>query len=136
MLRLKYGSILSLTVSCLLSSQLAVADELIFQSPALTAKPNRCISLHQGQVCYQSVVFNWQLAQPGNYCLYQQASKTPLQCWQATEHASYQYEFESNMSLSFYLRETTSQVMIGKTQVTVAWVYKTKRNSSSGWRLF
>ncbi|MDO3387638.1 DUF3019 domain-containing protein [Gilvimarinus sp. SDUM040013] len=101
-----------------------------------SVKPSRCIALHKGQKCYQTVEFSWRLVSGGLYCLYSSTSTEPLVCWQGKALSSFHYEFQSAESITFYIRNETLASTQAKTKVDVAWVYKNRQKASSGWRLF
>ncbi|WP_374693669.1 DUF3019 domain-containing protein [Microbulbifer sp. TB1203] len=102
----------------------------------LQVKPQRCVSLHQGQTCYQTLVFYWKTPTDGEYCLYYAHSQTPLTCWQGATQTQYEYEFESSESAEYEIRRNGQVEILGSTKVQVASVYKSPKKSTSRWRLF
>jgi len=121
-----------LGIFTLVSSSASAEGELI----ALDVKPNRCIALHQGQICYQTLRFQWLTPAIGEYCLYQQAVSEPLLCWSGKKITTVAYEFESDRSLAYQIRRKGEENVLAQAQVKIAWVYKKGRKSASGWRLF
>jgi len=109
------------------------ADSLTTQ---LSVKPDRCIALYQGQVCYQTVTFHWQTPEYGEYCLFIQNQANPLLCWMGDQRNTYAQEFKSKQSVVYEIRTKGSKEILFETKVKVAWVYKSNRKSNSGWRLF
>lgn len=123
---------------CVVGSALAAAAPLQAQDAALalTAAPQRCVALQQGQTCYLQVQFSWPaLDDQYNYCLVEDGREKPLHCWLGGSAGEYLHEFRSAVSRRYTLRRGDDRV-IAETQVQVAWVYKTRRRSSAGWRLF
>lgn len=102
----------------------------------LQLKPNRCVALHQGQVCYQDVQLHWSTPQAGHYCLYQQNIAQPLHCWQSVNAGEYRYEFASNASVQLQLVDAQTKMVIAQAGVEVAWVYKANTRRQTHWRLF
>lgn len=103
---------------------------------SLHVKPNRCIALHQGQVCYQKLHFTWTTPSTGDYCLVKQSTSETLICWQGQSTTRYTYRFKSSHSDIFILRDQSDNLDIDHTTVDVAWVYKNTKKVTSGWRLF
>lgn len=112
----------------------ALADAI--DEAQLYVKPNRCVALHQGQFCYQSLTFNWLTTQPHRHCLYLEPEVEPLACWEARKMSRYRYEFKSTEDKWFILRDETEQRVLARIKVNVAWVYKRSKKVSTGWRLF
>jgi len=112
-------------------AQLASEKPLVF-----TAKPNKCIALHKGQTCYQKIKFSWGALGQGEYCLYQLSSKQALTCWTNNTRRQFAFEFASADSQEFEIRREDKGVNLAQVKVIIAWVYKTRRKSSSSWRLF
>lgn len=102
----------------------------------LRVKPNKCISLHKGQSCYQKLKFRWHIVETGKFCLFQQSNPIALVCWENSERSSYQYSLTTTQNEIFQIRKQGQTQSITETTVTRAWVYKTKRKSTSSWRLF
>lgn len=112
------------------------ADKILPNAAQLQSKPNRCVALHQGQVCYQDVVLSWHVDQASEYCLYQQHAEQPLHCWQAVSSGQYRYAFASDSSVKLQLVNTQTKTLVAETLVEVAWVYKANTRRKTHWRLF
>ncbi|TVZ37934.1 Protein of unknown function (DUF3019) [Alteromonadaceae bacterium 2753L.S.0a.02] len=106
------------------------------ETQVLSVTPNRCIALRQGQYCYQKLKFKWQVEESHDYCLYVSDDPNPLVCWQGTKLASYEHDFKSLQDRTFSLRDETSGVQLDEVIIDVAWVYKSSKKVSTGWRLF
>ncbi|SFC97844.1 DUF3019 domain-containing protein [Pseudoalteromonas denitrificans] len=114
----------------------AIADEnRFFNKTELTVTPKSCIALHKGQTCYLEVIFSWQ-AQNNDYCLVNTTRNQILKCWNNTESGQYSFDFQSKESNNFALRLKESNEDLVKSQILVAWVYKSKTRPKSSWRLF
>lgn len=116
-----------------------VADTL--GVPATTSihvqsKPNRCVALHQGQVCYQNVQLLWHAGQVGDYCIYQQQAEAPLHCWQSAIEGEYFYAFASETPVQLQLVNTRTKASVAETTIEVAWVYKSSSRRKTHWRIF
>jgi len=115
----------------LMSANLAVAGE-----PVLKAVPDRCVALHQGQICYQSIRFVWsQLDRSYDYCVIEKQTESALVCWLGGGASELKFEFGSDQSQTYQLKRNDGEV-IGDVEIVVAWVYKSSRKRSTGWRLF
>lgn len=102
----------------------------------LQLKPNRCVALHQGQVCYQDVQLLWSAPQVGHYCLHQQNVAQPLYCWQNVNAGEFRYEFASDASVQLQLMNVQTKTIVAQTGLEVAWVYKANTRRQTHWRLF
>lgn len=122
----------SLAMSLLPPGAAAAAPE-----PAgFSAQPDRCIALHQGQVCYQQVTFNWNTPSSGEYCLFQLELPEALTCWNGNQQTSQRIDFASSSSLVYQIRGRGQNEVVSQVTVEVAWVYRSSRKSFSRWRLF
>ena len=113
-----------------------LADEVEKSNPTLSVKPNKCISLHKGQLCYQKLKFSWDALPPGNYCLYQGGIQEALFCWNSADTRTYRYEFVGRESVVFQVRTEGAEYSFIEAKLSVASVYKKGKKSTSGWRLF
>lgn len=102
----------------------------------LRIKPARCIALHEGQTCYQTLKVEWQADIPDGYCLYQQDNKSPLLCWDNLAAARGSYEFESDSTRKFILIRKRDNKAVAEFSVEVAWVYDSRSRRESHWRIF
>lgn len=104
--------------------------------PSLKITPDRCISLHKDQVCYQEITIRWQSPTKADYCLFQREVDSPLQCWKATSTGELKMDFQSNHSVDFDLRHQGDHSPIATSSVSIHWVYKSSKRQKRGWRLF
>lgn len=102
----------------------------------LQVKPQRCISLHQGQVCYQKLTFNWLTPVTGEFCLSDTETRALLTCWRGEDRTSFEYEFASRESTKFAISFKGQPEALVTVKVQVASVYKSPERSNSRWRLF
>lgn len=116
-------------------SAAAIADD---NAPvvSLAAKPARCIALHEGQVCYQTVRFEWRTSVAEAYCLYEEGAGNPLQCWESGLQGAARYEFESKLSKKFVLLRKRDSKVMTQFVLEVAWVYDASSHRESHWRIF
>jgi hypothetical protein len=105
-------------------------------APSLEVEPQRCVALHQGQVCYQSTNLVWHAPKTGHYCLYISNTTVSLQCWKGVQTGFFIHDFQSPHALTFRLRNMHTQQDLVQTQLNVAWVYANKKRQRSSWRLF
>ncbi|NTS76076.1 DUF3019 domain-containing protein [Catenovulum sp. SM1970] len=120
--------LLTVMLYFLTSSVFAASDRSL-----LKIKPQKCIALHQGQTCYQTLSIEALVPSNEEYCIFQ--NNQEISCWHARQH-QFEFEFEATQSQMFELRHKVSGQTLAESKVTVAWVYKSKRKSASGWRLF
>lgn len=102
----------------------------------LHIKPTRCIALHEGQVCYQTLNISWKAEVADTYCLYQQDNKVPLMCWENIASAKWSYEFEGKSTQKFMLLRKQDAKQIAEVSIEVAWVYDANSRRESHWRIF
>lgn len=106
-----------------------------FATVDLRVTPASCVALHRGQVCFQRLQLRWKNPEGLRLCLFHQAASEALHCT-AVSTALYRHEYHSDDSEVFTLREAMSGEVLATATVTTAWVYRTGKRSSSGWRLF
>ncbi len=102
----------------------------------LHIKPTRCIALHEGQVCYQTLSISWKAEVADTYCLYQQDNKVPLKCWDNLANGKWSYEFEGATTQKFMLVRKQDAKPIAEALIEVAWVYDASSRRESHWRIF
>lgn len=123
---------------------LTVATPLYAEQPSTSpskanfhfqVKPDRCIALRQGQVCYQKLTFQW-AAINREVCLVEKGKSVTIKCWTSNSATRFKYAFESDSEKTYQLQDKTSQATLAEVKVNVAWVYKNSEKVSTGWRLF
>jgi hypothetical protein len=127
-----------LTLLCFIFLSLTIsvnAQEGSELSNALSAKPERCIALNEGQMCYQQISFTWQAKKSAYYCLRIVDENKQLFCWENSKQASYDYDLQSKTNKTFELIDAKGNV-IATTSIEIAWVYKAKSQRPVTWRLF
>lgn len=107
-------------------------------APQLAAHPATCVALHKGQICYQWIELRWQNLPPGQFCLFQDEEPTALLCWRDRATGSHRHRYASATTERYSLRPMGGQDSLPQLEyvISTAWVYRTGRRSSSGWRLF
>jgi len=106
------------------------------QSASLTVKPDRCIGLQQGQVCFAMLTFKWTTPASGEFCLYDEHRADPLVCWIGDSETTFAEPFESNVNVNYEIRLKSSDEPVAQALVKVSWVYRSNTSSTSRWRLF
>lgn len=102
---------------------------------SLQLEPEQCVAMQRGQHCYVTVDVTWQASQVGDYCLFLADNNESLDCWQGENKGEFLYDFSHNDSRIFQLKTRKGNVILAEAVLEIAWVYKTKRVSSS-WRMF
>ena len=138
---MKGSSLLSVVLLCICSTSITHA-----QTPELTVKPDKCVSLRKGQVCYQRINISWDTDKSGHYCILASDQKSPVKCWDNSSAGKLSYSLESTESIKFDLIDKskadnnnkllTLDQLIATATVTIAWVYNTKSRNRTTWRLF
>lgn len=123
--------LLSLGQTVSAAAQLSEPDEVMMR-----LRPQRCVALHQGQQCYQSLRITWQSMQLRDLCLFVDEVEQPLVCWQAAAQGEFRYEFEGDRSLTFRLQDEDSTAPVAEAELEVAWVYSRNTRRKSHWRIF
>lgn len=102
----------------------------------LTIKPKKCVSLYQGQACYQKFKISWYaMNQP--LCLYIRGQENPEKCSDGLSKANHAYSFEGSSEVIVELRDSEKNI-VASNKIEVVSVYKGKSRlrSTTGWRLF
>lgn len=107
----------------------------VTKQPLFAAQPSNCVTLHQGRACFAKVMINWQVAQPGNYCILNKQSGKTLQCWRNLKQSQWLFEFQSTEKVQYQLVAVDSKEIVAETEVTVSWVHKATPRKRR-WRLF
>ncbi|HEY7774584.1 MAG TPA: DUF3019 domain-containing protein [Marinagarivorans sp.] len=108
---------------------------LMAEPNQLVIKPQKCVSLHEGQICYQQVTFQWLSAKEQPLCLYLVGSSKPMTCATTSERISFTLDFKASNEQTFELRSSGGDIVSTAT-IEVVSVYKGKRRATTGWRLF
>lgn len=101
----------------------------------LIAKPDSCVALHRGQPCFARIQLSWTEPVESDVCLYANDDNTPLVCLPGSRLEA-TVEHSSSTSTLYSLRIKNATQVLAEVVVRTAWVYRTGRKSSSGWRLF
>lgn len=133
-----------LTPLLFLSTPTFADEQRISSEVKFQARPNRCITLRQGQVCYQKIAFEWSInhadsettTATSEYCLVDKDHDLTIICWEGNDLTQFKFEFESTDERIYELRNQSSSTVLAQVKVNVAWVYKNSKNVSTGWRLF
>lgn len=107
-----------------------------FMGTQLSAKPNDCVTLDRGRVCYQTIELHWQTEVPGHYCLWQIPAKNPLRCWSNVQTGQHTLNFASAKNQRYVLRAFEQSINLVSTDIEVKWVYKNRRRDRLRWRIF
>jgi len=130
--------LLQIKTSCLLLLLLvisSVASATDIQA-SIQVNPQQCVAMRQGQTCYVSVQLSWQVASPGNYCLYAAGKSVALNCWENTTKGELKKSFDSKVNLEFSLRRQNENFSLATAIVKMAWVHKKKGQPRKSWRIF
>lgn len=113
-------------------SVLMASSSSVLAETRLFVKPKKCVSLHKGQTCYQTLKFTWQ--SDSQFCLFVDNSAQAIHCAEAGK-GQLIYHFESERGRQFQLRNNDGAA-VASVDVEVASVYKGQRRATTGWRIF
>jgi hypothetical protein len=102
----------------------------------LKVKPTRCIALHEGQTCYQTLKMMWSTSVADSYCFLEKNRPSPSICWDNVAAGKGTFEFSGIMSSEFLLIRKRDSKIMAEVNVEVAWVYDAKSHRKSHWRIF
>lgn len=120
--------------SLLFFSVVILFNGTVFADSSLQLKPAKCVTLKQGNTCYQELKLSWQADINGHYCVYNSNRKEPIHCWNNVSKGEYSFEFKGMQSINFQLFKMPKNIPLAKQHFSVKWVYKARPNSR--WRLF
>ena len=108
---------------------------------SLSVVPNKCVSLRKGQTCYQRVQFRWSSQEAQTrykiVCLRQESSSDVLACWENETSGKFRYYLEAAETQNFFLVAGDKlEPVIGRTTVSINWVYDSRATRRGRWRLF
>jgi len=101
----------------------------------LSVSPGKCVTLKQGNRCYQDIDVRWQAPEAGDYCLKLATHEKPLQCWSNLKTANYEFEFVGRQTTMLGLIDAHSGKLLAQTDIEVKWVYR-NRSRNLSWRVF
>ena len=109
---------------------------------SLDAVPNKCISLRQGQACYQRVQLTWQTGISQAVCLWREGDSVALRCWTDQSSAKLRHDFRATQTTAFLLvagqqaDNPSAANTLARAEVKVAWIYNSRKSKRTRWRLF
>ncbi len=103
---------------------------------SMKVSPEQCVAMRQGQACYVSVELSWQVATPGNYCVYTAGDAKALNCWINSSVGELKKSFDSQVNLEFSLRRQNESLSVATAVVKMAWVHKKQGQPRKSWRIF
>ena len=101
----------------------------------IKVRPASCVALHKGQRCFHNIRFFLEIDDEREYCLYSDTHELKLFCANISG-AEFVHAYASESSELFSLRLSATGLTVATITVNTAWVYRTGKRSSSGWRLF
>ncbi|RCU49088.1 DUF3019 domain-containing protein [Corallincola holothuriorum] len=108
---------------------------IITSSQWLIATPDKCVVAKQGDPCKASVELRWQLAIPGDVCLYLVGNENPIQCWRNRQAEVYQLEVNSPQKLDFKLTRIVDGQLLAEGSIEVVWLHQPTAQKYH-WRVF
>lgn len=100
----------------------------------LKIKPAKCVTLKQGNTCYQDLKVSWKSDSKGKYCFVNVKNTNPVKCWDNVKNGQFEFEFVGLQSTDYILLKMPEKIPVVKQHFSVKWVYKARPNNR--WRLF
>jgi len=118
-------------ILCLMTAGQVLAVEKIFW-----IKPDQCVSNFKGQDCTKRITLHWRLDEPLEYCLYRSSEREALVCWSHKAVQKHTLVFKSSKNEIFQVIRQDNGQIVAEAEFSVAWVYRSGKNSFLGWRVF
>ena len=93
----------------------------------LSVKPVLCITDKRNQNCAMSFLVRWQSEELGFYCLYNDFSAAPLDCWEEESSAALEEDRVVDRSFSYWLTDRNFAVRLAEAMVEVLSLESTDR---------
>ena len=111
-----------------------LSNGIVLADSSLNLAPAKCVTLNQGNTCYQELKVTWQADSKGHYCLLNSVKEAPVNCWFNVNKGSYNFEFSGVQSVDYQLVKMPIKAPVAQQHFSVKWVYKARPNNR--WRLF
>ena len=102
----------------LLTAGLGVMPVLAQTGASLTIKPKLCIVDSRQPSCEMKLKVSWSTPQTGDYCLHDNRSNDPLECWQGASSGTYRGTRSVDAILLLRLVDENGDV-VARTEVQV-----------------
>jgi len=99
----------------------------------LIARPTRCVTLRQGQRCFIRLAVTWTSVSPISACLISDKNLA-RECWEQQTKGDFKADLYLSETTEWIMQDTNGQ-RLGDVEVTVAWVYDSRRGRRN-WSLF
>ena len=121
-------------IRLLIFCALPLTNSIALAENSLSLTPAKCVTLKQGNTCYQDLKVSWQADQLGYYCLFNSQNVEPEKCWKQANKGRVSFEFSGEKSVDYQLLKMPEKLPILQKHFSVKWVYKARPNNR--WRLF
>lgn len=106
----------------------------------LMPSPGRC-ELKAGQKhCQMQLNLIWEAPTEARYCLWRKGGTAPIKCWERAWRGNVQVNFNSAQKTWFELKNSHSDAVLAKTDVSVTGSYKQRKRAQRRkrgiWRMF
>jgi hypothetical protein len=81
-------------------------------STSLELTPKLCVLSNKEPVCNSRIDIKWAREQPLLLCLFEKALASPLRCWQEQTQGEFQYQVNTDHSLTFQLRKQQDDTLL------------------------
>lgn len=85
----------------------------------LSVKPVLCITDKRNQSCAMSFLVRWQTGELGFYCLYNDFSAAPLECWEEGSSGALEEDRIVDRSFSYWLTDRNFEVRLAEAVIEV-----------------
>ena len=93
----------------------------------LSVKPVLCITDKRNQTCDMSFLVRWQSGEMGYYCLYNDFSAVPLECWEEGSAGVLEEDRIVDRTFSYWLTDRDLEVRLAEAVVEVLSLESTDR---------
>jgi len=98
-------------VSALVHATLAGADAPLTPT-SLELTPKLCVLSSKEPVCDSLIDIKWAQESPLLLCLFDKEIASPLRCWQEQTRGEFQYQLDTDHSLTFQLRKQQDNTLL------------------------
>lgn len=106
-----YKAALRIATTLILTTQ-PVAAALPPATNGLQLTPKLCVLSRKEPRCESQIDIQWILEKPLLLCLFEKEISSPLRCWQEQHKGQFQYQVNTDHSLTFQLRKQQDDTLL------------------------
>ena len=115
------------------------ADEVKTQVASLVAGPQVCVRDKGKTMCEMEAALIWEVPELGQYCLWDENSDKPIQCWTEAASGTVKLKFVGDTSRTFRLTRLEQRAVLASTTIKVMGALEQRlraRRRNRIWRVF